>query len=338
MKQTKLKAGPLLDGRGRLIESGYHTSLIKTYEKKYVRNKRFRLKEWDYYYVGNDDYGIALTVADNGYMWILSATLLDFKSKNEYAKTKMGIPIRRFKMPQTSATGDIIIKKGNWDMAFKHEGKLRHLEVEIKNFKGNIPLQVDLYLEPMVEDSMVIVTPFEKQTKFYYNQKINLLRSSGVVQLGEEIFDFNDCFGVLDWGRGSWTYHNIWYWSSMSGLSKGHYLGFNLGYGFGDNSKATENMLFYDKKTYKLNDVMFNIPKTQDTYDYLEPWIINSKDKMIDLTFTPVYDRTSYSSALIIKSDQHQVFGYFNGTFTINKEIITIEDMFGFAERVENKW
>ncbi len=91
---------------------------------------------------------------------------------------------------------------------------------------------------------MVIATPFDHKKRFYYNQKINLLKSSGKVTLGEEIFDFNGAYGVLDWGRGAWTYHNIWYWSSLSGEQDGHKIGFNLGYGFGDTSNASENMSF----------------------------------------------------------------------------------------------
>ena len=43
-------------------------------------------------------------------------------------------------------------------------------------------------------------------------------------------------FGVLDWGRGVWTYHNVWYWGSASGLVDGVPFGFNIGYGFGDTS------------------------------------------------------------------------------------------------------
>jgi hypothetical protein len=33
----------------------------------------------------------------------------------------------------------------------------------------------------------------------------------------------------------------------MSGQYNGHLYGFNFGYGFGDTSKATENMFFFDK-------------------------------------------------------------------------------------------
>lgn len=339
MKQHKLSKGSLLDDKGRLIESGYHTSLIKTYDRRLVKHKRLRLKEWDYYYVGNKDYGVAITVADNGYMWLLSATLLDFNTKSEISQSKMGwFPLRRLRMPKSSEVGDVVVNKGKWNISIKHENEHRHIEAYIPNFKNKEPLIIDIYLDEMISDSMVIATPFEKPTKFYYNQKINGLRSTGNISLGKQTFDFNNCYGVLDWGRGSWTYHNTWYWASLSGTIDSHKIGFNLGYGFGDTSKATENMLFFDKKTYKLDDVIFDIPKTNDTFDYLQPWKLTSKDKTIDLDFKPILDRNSYTNAIILKSDQHQVFGHFSGYFKVDNQKIEIKDMVGFAERVENKW
>ena len=59
--------------------------------------------------------------------------------------------------------------------------------------------------------------------------------------MGEENinFDSKDTFAILDWGRGVWTYKNTWYWSSATGEIDGVPFGFNLGYGFGDTSKAT---------------------------------------------------------------------------------------------------
>jgi hypothetical protein len=337
--QQKLKKGPLLNQQGELIEAGYHTSLIKTYDKKLVRNSRMRLKEWDYYYVGNDDYGIALTVADNGYMWLLSATLLDFNFKKEISKSKMGwIPFKRFNMPETSEKNNVMVHKGQWKINYKIEKDKRHIEAEIPNFNKGEALIVDLYLDAMIDDSMVIATPFANRKRFYYNQKINLLKSSGRVILGDEIFDFNGAYGVLDWGRGAWTYHNIWYWSSLSGEQNGHKIGFNLGYGFGDTSKASENMLFYDDQTYKLDDVEFIIPKDGIHYDYLSTWMFKSKDGKIDLTFEPIIDRNSSTNIIILKSVQHQVFGRFSGTFKVENKEIIIKDMLGFAERVENKW
>ena len=43
--------------------------------------------------------------------------------------------------------------------------------------------------------------------------------ASGIVNFDgkEYVFPEGKSFGVLDWGRGVWTYKNTWYWGSASG-------------------------------------------------------------------------------------------------------------------------
>ena len=188
---------------------------------------------------------------------------------------------------------------------------------------------------------MVICTPFEKDGHFYYNQKINCMRAAGEVTIGARrwVFSPEDSFGVLDWGRGVWTYHNTWYWGSASGLAGGVPFGFNIGYGFGDTSAATENMLFYDGKAHKLSQVTFHIPMKDGREDYMSPWTFSSDDGRFEMDFVPVLDRAACTSAGIIKSDQHQVFGRFSGTAVLDDGTrLDIHDLMGFAEKVENKW
>ena len=81
--------------------------------------------------------------------------------------------------------------------------------------------------------------------------------ATGNFQLGERKFQFqsNKDFGALDWGRGVWTYKNRWFWSSASGLIQEKTFGFNLGYGFTDGSPASENVLIYENKIHKLDEV-----------------------------------------------------------------------------------
>ena len=55
-------------------------------------------------------------------------------------------------------------------------------------------------------------------------------------------FDPAEALGLLDWGRGVWTYDNVWYWAAAQGHQAGHVVGLNLGYGFGDTTAASENM------------------------------------------------------------------------------------------------
>ena len=343
MQYEITKAIPLLDEQGNLTQAGYAKKLLPVYERKKVKGGMMRLKEWDYYYVGNDRFGIALTIADNSYMGLDSISFLSFEGTPwEITKSPMRVlTMGKTGLPETSASGTTAISGKGYALKFVVEGGKRVLTAHMDNFRGKdaIDIQVTLSAEP--EESMVICTPFEKKAHFYYNQKINCMRAEGTVKLGGETYTFepDSAFGVLDWGRGVWTYHNTWYWGSASGLSNGVDFGFNIGYGFGDTSAASENMLFYNGKAHKLSQVKFEIPMKDGKEDYLKPWKFTSDDGRFEMDFAPVIDRASCTDVKLIKSDQHQVFGRFTGTATLDDgTVLRIRDLVGFAEKVENKW
>lgn len=336
MKQIKLTSGPLLDEKGEITESGYSTTLIKEYDRNKIKAGKLRIKEWDYYYIGNNHYGIALTIADNSYMGLYSVSFLNFDEKWEITKSIMTfMPKGKTHLPSTSEHGDVHFKNKKLKMFFKNDHGSRRLTCIFKKFNKDEDLNLMISLENS-NSSMVIVTPFEKPKHFYYNQKINCLKASGYIALGKKLYMLNDAYGVLDWGRGVWTYKNTWYWSSASGEVNGKKVGFNLGYGFGVNENATENMFFYDDKCYKLDEVTFNIPMKDKKEDYLSPWTFTSNDNRLYLEFTPIINRKALTNALIIKSDQNQVFGYFKGYIMADDEKIEIDNLLGFAEKVTN--
>ena len=313
--QHKLSNGPLLNQDGNLNEAGYSFSMVKEYDRKAIKARKSRIKEWDYYYIGNEEYGIALTVSDNSYMNLMSVSLLNFKEKWEHTKSYIQFFSNgKVNLPSSSKIGNINFKSKKCEMNFYNDGTQRHLVVKFKDLKDKKDFECDVILKESMDDSIVIATPFNKDKHFYYNQKINCLKASGYAKFGEEVYSLDNCYGVLDWGRGVWTYSNTWYWSSMSGEFNGNVIGFNLGYGFGDTSKASENVFFFKDKAYKLNDVSFNIPKDgTKEIDYMSPWHFTSSDGLIDMTFTPIIDRFAALDVIVLKSIQHQVFGKFSG-------------------------
>ncbi|MGB7530579.1 MAG: DUF2804 domain-containing protein [Bacilli bacterium] len=340
--QKKLQSGLLLGPDGNLLEAGYATELVKDYNPENVRTSKMRLKEWDYYYIGNNDYGLALTIADNYYHGLGSISFLDFANKDYVTKSVLTImPKGRTNLPRTSKIGDVHFRKKNLRLEFLNDGKTRRLIGNMKDFRKGEDIKIDVILSDEPQDSMVIATPFKKPKHFYYNQKINCLRAEGSFKIGdrEYVFAPDSSFGVLDWGRGVWTYKNTWYWSSLSSVLEGVRIGFNFGYGFGDTSAASENMVFYDGKHYKLDDVRFEIPSdSRGRYDYLKTWKILSGDGRVNLDFEPVFDRYDNINALIIASEQHQVFGKFSGTLPFEDRLLEINGLVGFAERVSNRW
>ena len=94
MEQHRFGPGPLLDGQGNLCEPGYATALLKTYDRNAIKAGRSRIKEWDYYLITNDRWGVALTIDDNGYMGLLSASVLDFDQRTETTVSPM-LPRKR---------------------------------------------------------------------------------------------------------------------------------------------------------------------------------------------------------------------------------------------------
>ncbi|MDF2855362.1 MAG: hypothetical protein K0Q87_1213 [Neobacillus sp.] len=343
MKQIKLDPGSLLDPKGYLSQSGYATQPVKVYDRKAIKAGALRIKEWDYYLVYNNDFGIALTVADNSYMGLVSATFLDFNDQTEHTVSPMVLlPFGRMDLPSDAGEGDIRFKNKKVEISFLHEEGGRRLLLNMPTFENEFPLIVDVLLSETMEDSMVIATPFKNAPKaFYYNQKVIGMSAHGTVTHKDRQYSFNPktSFGILDWGRGVWTYNNTWYWSAANGMVNGNIFGFNLGYGFGDTSAASENMLFYNG-AHKLGGIHFNIPvKADGSTDYLKPWRFTSSDCRFEADFMPILDRSAYTSYGFLMSDQHQVFGYFDGKAVLDDgEVIEIKHLLGFAEKVQNKW
>ena len=342
--QKQLSGGELLNDQGILCEAGYATSLVKRYDRTKIKAGRFRIKEWDYYCIASADTVLALTIADNSYMGLDSVTLIDIPMRWQHTKSFMrAFPMGKTGLPATSKTGSVAVARKGYSLSFENNGASRVLTVSVDRFFDNKPLAARIVLTGEPEHSMVIATPFPgKPTAYYYNQKINCLRAGGEVTFDgvTHPFEPEDSMAVLDWGRGVWTYKNTWYWGSASGLVGGAPFGMNLGYGFGDTSAATENMLFYNGMAHKLEHVAFDIPRRADGGDdFLKPWRVTDRDGRLDLTFTPFLDRAALTSALVIESDQHQVFGYFDGKAVLDDGTeLCVENLLGFAEKVKNRW
>jgi len=335
-------AAPLLDEKGNLREAGFAKKLLPIYRRSDIKAPKWRIKEWDYYLITNDHFAVALTVDDNGYMGLDSISFLNFDEVWEKTVSPMCLfPMGKRDLPANSSDGDIAVSGKGYAISYRHTETGRLLTFSMENFLNGAPISGEILLTDEPEESMVIATPFEKEGHFYYNQKINCMRADGSVTVDGTtyIFDPADSFAVLDWGRGVWTYHNTWYWGSASGVVGGVPFGWNIGYGFGDTSAASENMVFYNGRAHKLSQVTFNIPQKDGKDDFLSPWTFTSDDGRFEMDFHPIMDRASCTDVKLIKSDQHQVFGRFSGSVILDDGAkITEKDFLGFAEKVENKW
>lgn len=333
------KSQLLLDESGNLREPGWSRSLVQKYDRKMIKAPKWRIKEWDYYLVLTDRFAGAFTISDDGYIGLQSVSLLNFDGEPwEHTETVLNpFPMGKLNLPSDSSSGVTEYKDKRLQMRFAVEGMTRHITCHFDNFWNNKPFDCDIILSQPPMDSMVIATPWDKNHAFYYNQKINCMRASGYMQYDDVIYTFKPetDFGTLDWGRGVWTYDNTWFWGSGNADVNGHAFGFNIGYGFGNTKAASENVIFYDGKVHKLDDITFHIPES----GYTDPWKFTSSDGRFEMDFVPVLDRAANLNFKVIVSDQHQVFGRMSGRAILDDgTVIEIKDVMCFAEKVHNKY
>ena len=329
---------PLLNEKGDLREPGWSRSLVQQYDRNMIKAPKWRIKEWDYYLVLGKDFGVAFTVSDDGYIGLQSVSLLTFgKDPWEHTETVLNaFPMGKLNLPSDSSKGVTEYRDKRLQLRFAVEGKTRHITCHFEDFFAKLPFDCDIVLEQPDMESMVIATPWDQKKHFYYNQKINCMRASGYAEYSGVRYEFDPAkdFGTLDWGRGVWTYDNTWYWGSGNADIDGNSFGFNIGYGFGNTKAATENVIFWNGKVHKLDDVTFHIGER-----YTDTWTFSSSDGRFETVFEPVLDRAANLDYKLIVSDQHQVFGRMSGTAVLDDGTnVEFRDVLCFAEKVHNRY
>lgn len=333
------KSQRLLNSEGSLVEAGWANRLEAEYSPFDVKANKIRIKEWDYYVVTGDDFAFATVIDDNGYMGLVNASFYDFKENKKYDFLRpLAFPMGSLNMPTDSSKGDIYQKSHYSSLAYIHQKNGRRIVGDYRKCALHGEIKFDIFLESFEnDDTMVIATPWADDKKaFYYNQKINCMPASGYITFGGKTItlDPDRHLATLDWGRGVWTYDNTWYWSSGNGYVNGKRFGYNLGYGFGDASAASENMIFYDGKCHKLDLIRFDIPD-----DIMQPWKFISSDGRFDMDFRPVYDNRTNINVIIFGQDANQVFGRLRGRAVLDDGTsLEIKDLTVFAERVRNRY
>jgi len=330
--------GELLGPDGSLLQKGYSTRGVLRYNRERIKAAPWKIKEWDFYQISNGRFCVQLTIGHVSYAGTISVKAFEFATgKHVEASNMLALPFNRLRMPASAEQGDLAYEGKNMRMRFElSEGK-RRLICQANPANGP-KVDIDLELSQPDRTAMVIATPFdERKSFFYYNHKINCMPAGGTAVVGDIAVKFNprDAFGLLDWGRGVWPFRHEWYWGNGSGYVGGKRFGFNIGYGFGNTSAATENMLFYDGRAHKIGRVSFDLAGG----GYMSRKSFTSDDGRFEMEFTPIYDHVTKTKLLFVDNCCHQVFGKFNGKAVLDDgKTIEVKDLVAFAEHAVNRW
>lgn len=338
-QQEITKPSNLLYEDGTLVQQGWSKKPILIYNKKEIGKGWARIKEWDHFSILNKDFGFQLTIGDIGYLTQMSYVWLDFINRKRYSKAPMKF-FTKSKLLSLSSMDDFLIEfpTPKFKATIERKGDNRILTIDDKNFlaKG-IKGTITLFDNPSW-DNIVVVTGYKKNPKlFYYNHKINMMPADGEITIGEKHYSFEpeSSFGLMDWGRGIWPYKTHWLWGSACGIVGEVPVAFNIGYGFGDLSTHTENVIFYDGKAHKIDEVLFH----HENRDPTNPWNFSSNDNRFNMTLKPLIPHREKINFGLIYLNSSLLHGLYSGNLVLdNGERIIIKNMLGHAEDIYWRW
>ena len=342
-KQTEYtEESKMLAADGTLLVKGWARHNVFDYDRNNVKAV-MRRKEWDFYQISNGKYMAQISFANISLGGYVSAVLVDLRAGKTVANVMSPFlgGKDKYVLP---AKGDVpnYVKMtiGKAEFCFDTQESSRTLFFKMNDVECNFQMDIMPGLE-----NITTVLPFKGYPdRYFMTTKQMCMPCEGTFAFGGQTVTFtkDDTFCSLDWGRVCTPYQLVWYWGSGSTYlydkdGNKHIFGFEITWGIGDESNATETCMFYDGKAHKFGAVdVETFPKPDK---YMQPWKFISEDGRFNLTMTPFFDHHSDLNVLVMRMHSHQVHGLWNGTVTLDDgTVLEIKDMYAFCEYVENRW
>jgi len=158
--------GNLLNEDGTLAHRGYATRAVLTYNRESIKAPAWKIKEWDFYQVSNDDYCVQLTIGHVSYAGEVSIRFFEFESGYRVDFSQMLLlPFGRLGMPRSAESGDLEYRSKKVEMAFRVTGGGRKLAARTAGDRGTPPIEIGIELEQPDPLGIVMATSFDEDRR-----------------------------------------------------------------------------------------------------------------------------------------------------------------------------
>lgn len=301
-----------------------------------VTGRFLRKKKWNYWCITNKDVLFSATISHLDFAMVCFVYYLDLNTKTFFEKTAL-FPFKSNKALPDDVLASTKLTSKQMDISILWEDNRFQLNVEIPDFNEK-PLLANFEISYPETDSLSVVIPWSDQT-FQLTTKMHCLPTKGTLTIGSKTYQFtpDESYASLDYGRGIWPRNCTWNWGMASGKQGNNLIGLNFGGQWTDGTGFNENAVLVNGRLTKISeDMKFHYNK----HDFMQPWRIDSlATDCVRLTFTPLYERIAKTDAIIVKSEVHQMVGYYNGEIRLpDNTILTIQQMLGCIEEHIAKW
>ena len=295
-----------------------------------------RKKKWDYWCITGDRFLFSATIAHIDYISLGALYFLEYDTGRFAEQAGVKFFSRLPEMGET-VESTLSFSQGKLQLLFECVETNTFMSIRSKRFAGK-PLDATITIKrPEGQESLNVVIPWSSR-RFQFTSKQECLPARGAITWGDEQFVFTPgtTFACLDFGRGIWPYRTAWNWASFSGYSGDDVVGINMGAKWTDGTGMNENGILLNGRLHKIfGDIVFEY----DSGDFMKPWRMKTVDNdMVDLEFTPFFDRAGAANLLLVSANTHQMFGHYRGQLNVDGRTVPIDAMLGWAEEHKARW
>ena len=290
-----------------------------------------RLKEWQAFQMGNDDYFILAVLYNTKTVALTQFKIYNKKNRQLLEYQKM-IPPWEVKLANTLLDSEIAWSNNNYQLTFhnKLNSGLFDIDITTNEFEGLPNLRGNFRGFHSEASPLVVAMPFEKNQGMYSHKSV--MKMKGTLLIGSEQVDFtkDSSFMIVDDHKAYYPFEMKYDWVTAAGSANGKLIGFNLTDNqVSDHSKYNENALWIGKEIHLLPPIKFERPDGVEN-----SWQIKDNFGIVDICFKPEVENNVLFNLGILKSDYYGPFGTFEGFIkNQNGNKISVDNFFGMGEQ-----
>jgi len=330
---------PLLSEDGALAAWGWARHPLMQFDRAAIpKASKPRYKEWDFYSVSGPDCYMDVTLANISWAVLASVSFVDYATKEMSTNFQLEPAADALVLPPDPYESVSYDRAGR-RVSFHFSDNVRTLRFDFPEtwlvgprIRGEMRI-----LDDPTEEQLATAFPFETPGEFFYTNKLVALPASGSVEVSGTAHSFQPgrSFAVLDWGRGVWPAEFAWGWAVGAGMADGKRVGFNIGFGDEDNSRASGNSVVVDGVLHKLGTIDW----TWNKGDVMQPWRFKGKDGRFDVVLEPSFDQSGEVDLGQFASELDKVHGAASGRIVLDDgTVLEAKGLLAFAEHAIQRW
>jgi hypothetical protein len=333
---------------GRLLNPAARGWSRRPLHRANLRGRWGRTKRWDYWAILAGDLVVSCVYADVDYVGLADVWWVDLPSGQTGGHAIVAPGAAGITLHERPGTEPLRVRRKGFELDISDgTDGATHFRAEWRERDGT-PGRLDAVVElPPGHESLNVVIPWDAR-RYQYTSKHTARPAHGELVVGDRRWSFGHgssdptataaAWGVLDVGRGRWPYETRWNWGSGAGpaCAGGPIVGLQLGGRWTEGTGFTENGVLVDGVLTKLGEEL------RWTYSWdapTEPWRVEDPSGRLSLELTPRFDKHSKTDAIVLRTETHQVFGTWSGSFVTDAgDTIRFDALQGFAEESRSRW